>query len=127
MFAELVHIERDRPPTSESGPAVSYFKGDEEANTVIQVLAGQDCRVLVTADDSKGLTVEVAHEKLFSAWAKLKGWIDDSGPDLRLIDYEEESARRWYETGCHLQELWRLERAQKVEKALARFKKMRIV
>ncbi len=124
VFPELVHIERDRPPTSKRA-SVSYFKGDEEANKVIQVLAGRECRVLVIADDKQGTTVEVAHEKLFSAWAKLKSWIDDSGPDLRLIDYEEESARRWFETGCHLQELWRLERAQKVDKALARFKKMR--
>lgn len=124
VFAELVHIERDRPPTCKRA-SLSYFKDDEEANKVIQVLAGRECRVLVIADDKQGTTVEVAHEKLFSAWTKLKSWIDDSGPDLRLIDYEEESARRWFETGSHLKELWRLERARKVEKALARFKKTR--
>ena len=124
VFAELVHIERDRPPTCKRA-RLSYFKGDEEANKVIQVLGGRECRVLVTADDEQGTTVEVAHEKLFSAWTKLKGWIDDNGEDLRDIDFQEEAARRWFETGCHLKELWRLERAQKVEKALARFKKTR--
>jgi formylglycine-generating enzyme required for sulfatase activity len=124
VFAELVHIERDRPPTCNRA-SLSYFKDDEEANKVIQVLAGRECRVLVTADDKQETTVEVAHEKLFSAWTKLKDWIDDNGEDLRDIDFQEEAARRWFETGSHLKELWRLERAQKVEKALARFKKTR--
>ena len=88
---------------------------------LIEALAGQDCRVLVTNGKGKEAVVEVAHEKLFTAWPKLKEWIDNCGEDLRLIDYAEEVARRWHETGGHLQELLRKERADSVMRALERF------
>ncbi|NGZ11578.1 MAG: DUF4062 domain-containing protein [Nitrospira sp. LK70] len=123
VFAELVHVERERPPTR-SRAAVSAFSADPNAVQLIEALAGQGCRVLVTSGSGQEAIVEVAHERLFTAWPKLKGWIDESGADLRLIDYEEEAARRWHETGCHLEELWRKERAEAVERALTRFKKM---
>lgn len=122
VFAELVNIERDRPPTRKR-VSVSHFSDDKGADRLIEVLTGQDCRVLVTAGEGSDATVEVAHEKLFSAWPKLKEWIDRSGEDLRLIDYVEEAARRWDETGCHLKELWRRERAEAVRNALKRFNK----
>lgn len=99
VFAELVHIERDRPPTRKRA-RLSHFTGDEEAMKVIQVLAGSECRalvtagqvpvgldgqVMVTAGEGQEATVEVAHEKLFTAWPKLMGWIEKSGQALRDI------------------------------------------
>ena len=80
-------------------------------------------RLLISSVDEKGRTLEVAHEALFRAWPELKGWVKSSAVDLRLIDYEEEAAQRWHETGRHLQELWRKERADTVQQALTRFKK----
>ncbi|MEO8341223.1 MAG: SUMF1/EgtB/PvdO family nonheme iron enzyme [Nitrospirota bacterium] len=122
IFAELVHLERERPPTRRRA-AVSTFSPNQAAVKLIDALAGQQCRVLVTSRSGQETIVEVAHEKLFSAWPKLKDWIDKSGEDLRLIDYEEEAARRWYATGRHLGELWRRERADAVQGALKRFNK----
>ncbi|TKB89607.1 MAG: DUF4062 domain-containing protein [Nitrospira sp.] len=122
VFAELVHLERERPPTRKRA-AFSRFISDKAANYLIDALAGPDCRVLVKSGNEQDSVVEVAHEKLFVAWHKLKDWIDSNGADLRLIDYSEEAAIRWHDLGGHLHELWRYERAQSIQQALARFKK----
>lgn len=122
VFAELVHVERERPPTR-SRSYLSSFGSDQAAVQLIEALAGQDCRVVVTNRNSQETIVEVAHEKLFSAWKRLKDWIDNSDRDLRLIDFEEECATRWHEKNRPVQGLWSHEQAVVVQRALARFKK----
>jgi Sulfatase-modifying factor enzyme 1/Domain of unknown function (DUF4062) len=122
VFAELVHVERERPPTR-SRASYSAFSADESSVQLIEALSGQDCRILVTSGSGPETIVEVAHEKLFSAWGKLKGWIDNSNADLRLIDFEEECAKRWHEKGCRVQSMWGQEQAVAVQRALTRFKK----
>ena len=122
VFAELVHLERDRPPTRKRA-ALGALEAEEGATTLVQALAGQDCRVLITSGETNVASVEVAHEKLFTAWPRLKGWLDDGGEALRLIDYAEEAAKRWHETGGHFQELWLSRRAVEIQKALNRFSK----
>jgi len=122
VFAELVHIERDRPPTRKRA-SLSQFKDDEEAGKVIQVLSGPECRVVVTAGEGQESTVEVAHEKLFMAWPKLMDWIDKSGEALRDIEHAEEEAQRWQKGGNNPQELWLGSRAKKVLAAIERFGK----
>ncbi len=67
--------------------------------------------------------MEVAHEKLFTAWPKLKGWIEASGEALREIEHAGEEARRWQKGGDNPQELWLGTRAKKVLAALERFGK----
>ena len=115
VFAELVHLERERPPTRKRA-SFARFTPDKAANQLIEALAGPDCRVLVKSGRENDTIVEVAHEKLFVAWQKLKDWIDCSGADLRFIDYAEEAATRWHDLGGHLHELWRYERAQSIQK-----------
>lgn len=122
VFAELVHLERERPPTRKRA-SLAAFKTNKAAAQLIDAFAGPDCRVLVKSSNEQDTVVEVAHEKLFVAWTKLKDWIDGSGADLRLIDYAEEAATRWHELGGHLQELWRHERVQPIHQALIRFNK----
>lgn len=122
VFAGLVHLERDRSPTRKRVP-VAVFQNDASATQLIRTLAGPKCRILVTGEQAQEATVEVAHEKLFTAWPKLKSWIDGSGDALRLIDYAEEAARRWHDLGGHLRELWWHERAQPIQQALLRFNK----
>ena len=122
VFAELVHLERERPPTRRRA-AVSTFSSNPAAMKLIDALAGQECRVLVTSGSGQETIVEVAHEKLFSAWKRLKDWMDNSDRDLRLIDFEEECAARWHEKDCRVQSLWSHEQAVAVQRALARFKK----
>ena len=122
VFAELVHIERDRPPTR-NRVTLATFKTDEGANTLFRALAGPDCRVLVTGGDANDSSVQVAHEKLFAAWPRLKEWIDRGGDALRLIDHATEAARRWQNSGEKTEELWSATGAAEVLKALRRFGK----
>jgi Sulfatase-modifying factor enzyme 1 len=119
VFAELVHIERDRPPTRKR-VTLAAFKMDQGANKLINVLSGQDCRVLLIGDDKGEPTVEVAHEKLFTAWAKLTNWIDKSGDALRSIEHAKEEAQRWWDRGAKVDELWDADRAAEVLSAMER-------
>lgn len=122
VFAELVHLERERPPTRKRA-SFARFIPDKAAAQFIDALVGSDCRVLVKSGNEQDTVVEVAHEKLFVAWPKLKDWIVGNGEALRLIDYAEEAATRWHDLGEHLQELLRHERAQSIQQALIRFNK----
>lgn len=122
VFAELVHVERERLPTRRR-VALSKFSSNQAAVRLIDALAGQECRVLVTSGTGQEAIVEVAHEKLFTAWPKLKSWIDDSGEALRLIEHAAEAARRWQEGGDNPQELWLGKRAKEVLAALNSFGK----
>jgi formylglycine-generating enzyme required for sulfatase activity len=90
---------------------------------LIDALAGDECRVLVTSGTGQEVIVEVAHEKLFSTWPELQRWIDRSGEALRDIDHAEEEARRWQQGGDNPHELWLGSRAKKVLAAIERFGK----
>jgi len=122
VFAELVHVERERPPTRMRVP-LSRFQDDGEAQELMLALSGQDCRVLVTSGEEAGQLVEVAHEKLFTGWDQLKNWIEKSGEALRLIDHAEEAAKRWKIGGCPSQEVWPVKRVGEVQMALRQFHK----
>lgn len=122
VFAELVHLDRDRPPTRRRA-ALSTFSSNKGAIQLIKALDGPECRLLVTSGSGQETTVEVAHEKLFTAWPKLKLWIDESGDALREIDHADEEARRWQKEGDNPQELWLGSRAKKVLTAIERFGK----
>ncbi|MBS0156247.1 MAG: SUMF1/EgtB/PvdO family nonheme iron enzyme [Nitrospira sp.] len=122
VFAELVHLERERPPTRRR-TARSTFSSYQAAEKFIDALAGPECRVLVTSGAGQEGLVEVAHEKLFTAWPTLKLWIDQSGEVLREIDHAEEEARQWQKGGDNPQELWLSTRAKKVLAAIEWFGK----
>ena len=122
VFAELVHLERERKPTRKRA-SLAAFKTNKAANQLIETLAGPKCRILVKAGEGIEATVEVAHEKLFTAWSNLKGWIDASGEALRDIEHAEEEARRWQQGGDNPQELWLGTRAKNVLASLERFDK----
>jgi len=122
VFAELVHLDRARPPTRKRAP-VDVFHQDPGATQLIEHLAGQDCRILVTGVDAEEPTVEVAHEQLFTAWPQLHQWIRNSEEGLRLIDHATEEARRWHDRGNMPEELWLASRANEVVTALHRFGK----
>jgi hypothetical protein len=123
VFAELVHLDRERPPTRRRA-AQSTFSSNQGAIKLIDALAGPECRVLVTSGTGQEAIVEVAHEKLFTtAWLELSRWIVESGEALRDIDHAEEEARRWQSGGDNPQELWLGSRAKKVLVAIERFGK----
>jgi formylglycine-generating enzyme required for sulfatase activity len=122
VFADLVHIERDRPPTRKRA-TLAAFKSDESANKLVNALAGQECRVLVIGGDTREPSVEVAHEKLFTAWPRLKEWIEKCGDALRLIEHAKEEAQRWWDRDAKVDELWAAERPAEVSSAIDRFGK----
>jgi formylglycine-generating enzyme required for sulfatase activity len=120
LFSQLVHIERDGPPTRRRA-SLSRFDADAGARKLIEAFAAYDCRILVTDAGPDGRSVEVAHEKLFTAWSRLKDWIDKGGDDLRLIEHAGEEAQRWHRRGQRVQDLWEEDRAGEVAAALKRF------
>jgi WD40 repeat protein/serine/threonine protein kinase len=48
---------------------------------------------------TRGPTVEVAHEALLRAWARLSGWIESAREDLRAHRRLAAAAREWIEAG----------------------------
>lgn len=122
VFAELVHLDRERPPTRRR-TSILTFSSNQAAVQLIDALAGQECRIVVTSGTGQEAIVEVAHEKLFTAWPTLSQWIDDNGEVLRDINRAEEEARRWQKGGDNVQELWLGSRAKKLLKALEQFGK----
>ena len=80
-------------------------------------------RLLISSGNESERSIEIAHEALLRSWPKLKEWIDKSGDDLRLIDFEEECAMRWDKKGRGVQDLWSQEQAVALQRALTRSKK----
>ena len=122
VFAELVHVERDGPPTRRRVPLV-VFQQDAKAMQLIQTLAGPKCRILVKDEADKVPTVEVAHEKLFTAWPRLKTWVRGSQEALGLIEHAREAAHRWHKVGRRLEWLWSGQQAKEALAAVQRFGK----
>jgi hypothetical protein len=122
IFARLVHIDRERPPTRRRA-SLAAFKTDKAAKDLIEALSGKNCRVLVKSGNKKDQVVEVAHEKLFTAWPQLEKWINNSTEALQLIKHAEEEALTWWNDGSSTEDLWRGTRAKKVLSALERFSK----
>lgn len=122
VFVELVHLEWDRAPSRKRAPS-AIFQHDPSSLQLISTLASQDCRVLIIGGDSMTASVEVAHEKLFAAWPRLKDWLDQSGDALGIIEHAREEACRWRERGEMAEELWLAPRAREVLDSLHRFGK----
>lgn len=77
VFAELVQIERDRPPTPKRA-RLSQFQNSQDARKTIRLLAGPECRVLMTTYGDSGETVEISHEALICQWPRLREWLNES-------------------------------------------------
>jgi formylglycine-generating enzyme required for sulfatase activity len=122
LFSELVHIARDGSPTRRRVP-LNEVGSIQSVSGLVEALAAPDCRILVTDVQQNNPYVEVAHEKLFTAWTRLKEWIETGGDALRLIEHASEEARRWQARGAKAQESWSADRAAEVSAALKRFGK----
>lgn len=76
-----------------------------------------DARLLVMSGDGSGQQVEVAHEAMFRAWDKLRGWLDEDRGVLHLHREVSEAAAQW-ETSSHdedyLLRMGRLQRAMEL-------------
>lgn len=122
VFSKLVHIDRDESPTRRR-VSRNEFATDGAANKLIDALAAPNCRILVTDETRHDPSVEVAHEKLFTAWARLKAWIDKEGDTIRFIEHAAEASQRWRNCGERSVDLWSADRVAEVSAALNRFGK----
>lgn len=120
VFSKLVHVEHDGPATRRR-VLLREFDADPAGQKLIEALAATDCRVLVTDEAYKDPTVEVAHEKLFAAWERLRHWSEGAGDALRLIEHAQDEAATWAKRGQQLEELWSKDRLAEVVVALKRF------
>ena len=122
LFSELVHIERDGSPTRRRVP-LNEVGSNQSVSGLVEALAAPDCRILVTDLQQNNPSVEVAHEKLFTAWLRLREWIDKGKDDLQLIEHASEEARRWQAHGAKSRDLWSADRVAEVFAGLERFGK----
>lgn len=75
-------------------------------------------RLLVSDADGEGGTLEVAHERLFDSWARLRGWIAEDAEALLLREELERAARAW-EGPRDADQLWRGARVSRARELLA--------
>ncbi len=74
----------------------------EEPGTIDEVLDVFGRHRLVTFDrepSTREPTVEIAHEALLGAWARLRGWIDEAREDLRLERRLDRASAEWEGSG----------------------------
>ena len=72
----------------------------EAVRRLIQAVSAPDARLITTeGTDAADGAVEVAHEALIRGWGRLRRWVDDERPGLRLHHQLEEAAREWEASG----------------------------
>jgi formylglycine-generating enzyme required for sulfatase activity len=98
LFRDLVVVD-ERDVAFRRRADLKALQGDPESETAMVVRALIDARLLVTGGEEQAETVEVAHEKVFSAWPPLQRWIKDNADDLRLVRRLEQAASDWGEAG----------------------------
>ena len=87
---EPVRARWERDAKQGSNPAV------EAEWRLVERLAGQDWRLIVTGQKDGKATAEVAHEILFKAWPTLKRWLEDER-DFLIWRGELEGPRKEYD------------------------------
>jgi hypothetical protein len=72
-------------------------EGPEETRRLVKVLADDGARLLVSGRQphTGEEVVEVAHEALIQHWPRLKAWLDEDRPDLRLLASVREASLGW--------------------------------
>lgn len=97
VFLHLVHPGEAMDDTRQR-VRIARFAGDE----VSQALAQYGAARLLTFDHdptSAEPTVEIAHEALFSAWGRLRNWIEMRRDDLRVHRWLALAADEWDRQG----------------------------
>jgi formylglycine-generating enzyme required for sulfatase activity len=79
---------------------------DAAAATALEALVNG--RLVVARDVAEGPPVyELAHESLLSAWATLRGWLDDAAGQRSLRNRLGAAANEWHRLGRRRDLLWR--------------------
>ncbi|MFF7240152.1 hypothetical protein [Streptomyces collinus] len=85
-----------------------------EPDTAVGVLHSLAAARLVTVDEDG---VEMAHEALLYAWARLRAWIDEDRAGLLALQQLSDAARAWDQAGRKASDLYRGHRLRTAEHA----------
>ncbi|MFH8342597.1 hypothetical protein [Streptomyces sp. AM6-12] len=113
LLLRLVHIgegvedtRRRLSPDDLAGPG--------ERDAAVRVLHALAAARLVTVDEEG---VEIAHEALLYAWARLRAWIDEDRAGLLALQQLSDAARAWDQAGRRASDLYRGHRLETAERA----------
>lgn len=119
VFLRLVSVDELAADTRRRARQSELLSLNVDRSGVESVLSAYAGFRLLTFDRdpvTRGPTVEVAHEALFTEWERLRGWIDDARDSLILARRVRESAQEWIESDRDPSYLLRGARLDEVEK-----------
>ena len=100
--SQLPIVNNQLPPISDIGGASSQSDIRHPTSDIPNLidLFGQ-CRLLTFDRDpqTRGPTVEVAHEALLREWPRLREWLDESRADVRLLRLLAAEMAEWQKAG----------------------------
>ncbi len=102
VFLRLVTLGEGRPDTRRRVTLAALDAIGVDAAAVDSVLSTFGRHRLLTFDrepSTREPTVEIAHEALLTAWARLRGWIDEAREDLRQEQRLMRAAAEWRASG----------------------------
>jgi DNA-binding SARP family transcriptional activator/WD40 repeat protein len=102
LFLRLVTLGKGTADTRLRVPLSELSAIEVDASAMDAAIDAYGRHRLITFDRdpaSREPTVEIAHEALLSAWARLRDWIDDGREDVRMRRSLSEAAREWERSG----------------------------
>jgi DNA-binding SARP family transcriptional activator len=98
LFLRLVTLGEGTPDSRRRTPVSELSVIEVDPSAMASALGAYGRHRLLTFDrdpSTREPTVEVAHEALLGAWARLRGWIDEAREDVRMHRRLSEAAREW--------------------------------
>jgi DNA-binding SARP family transcriptional activator len=102
LFLRLVTLGEGTADTGLRVPLSELSAIEVDASAMDAAIDAYGRHRLLTFDRdpaSREPTVEIAHEALLSAWARLRDWIDEGREDVRMRRRLSEAAREWERSG----------------------------
>lgn len=93
-FIELVRINRDGQFTRQPAPWSAF---PESVHDILERFV--QARLLISRSEEDHRVLEVAHEALFYAWARMKKWLDENREFLLWRERFRERLHEWQRTG----------------------------
>ena len=116
LFRKLADVSESGTPIRQRA-RLSSLRQDTSTEKLINVLT-QSRLVVVSDDEHREPTVEVAHEALFRSWPRLSEWIQQTQDDMTLLRQLRRAAADWDRAGRLDAFLWPHERLIMVEAML---------
>jgi KaiC/GvpD/RAD55 family RecA-like ATPase len=112
LFSQLVRVASPEEGVEDTRQRIELQATDLLAEKVAQALAGPEVRLLVmgradSEGQSKGRTVEVAHEALIRNWERLRGWLNEDREFLLWRQRTKIQVEQWEQHGRDLSYLLR--------------------